>query len=160
MIMESSREFNQDLIVCFIDYSNAFDNVDHSVLWKTLRDMGFPEHLIPLLHNLYKYQEATVRTEQGETKPFTVEKGVRQGCILSLVLFNPYAENVMRETGIEEAEDGVWIGGRKLNNLRYANDITFLAEDEESMKVLIEKVRFPCDFLEITVCISTSLKPK
>ena len=100
--MERAREYNQDIILCFIDYSKAFDSVDHAVLWNVLRDVGLPEHLITLLHSLYMDQEATV----GETKPFTVEKGVRQGCNLSSVLFNIYAEHIMREAGMDEAEEG------------------------------------------------------
>jgi len=95
-LIERSLEFNQDQLLCFIDYSKAFDNMDHSVLWKTLRDI---EELIQLLHSLYQNQEATVRTEQGETKPFTVEKGVRQGRIFFPILINLYVENVMRKGG-------------------------------------------------------------
>src|SRR5271163_2400691 len=140
-IMERAREYNQDVYLCFIDYSKAFDCVDHALLWNTLREMGFPKHLIVLLHNLYESQEATVRTVHGETESFGIGKGVRQGCILSPVLFNLYAERIMREAGIEEIDVGIRIGGRKLNNLRYADDVTLAAEAKEGIQTLISKVK-------------------
>jgi exonuclease III len=139
-IMERAREYHQDIFLCFIDYSKAFDCVDHALMWKTLREMGFPEHLIVLMHNLYENQEATVRTEHGETDSFGIGKGVRQGCILSPTLFNLYAERVMREAGLQDAEEGIRIGGRIINNLRYADDVTLAADKEIGMKNLIEKV--------------------
>jgi len=86
--------------------------------------MGIPEHLTSLLHSLYKDEVATVRTEHGETDTFTIGKGVRQGCILSPLLCNLYAENVMRQAGLDEAEEGIRIEGRRINNLRYADDTT------------------------------------
>lgn len=127
--------------MCFIDYSKAFDCVDHERMWNTLRDMGFPEHLIHLLHNLYDNQEAVVRTEFGDTENFGIGKGVRQGCILSPSLFNLYAERVMREAGVEESEAGIMIGGRKLNNLRYADDTTLLATKIPDLQSLIVNVQ-------------------
>jgi Reverse transcriptase (RNA-dependent DNA polymerase) len=141
-IMERAHEYNQAVYLCFIDYSKAFDCVDHARMWSTLRDMGFPEHLIALLHNLYDNQEATVRTEQGETESFGIGKGVRQGCILSPALFNLYAERVMREAGLdEEASEGIRIGGRTLNNLRYADDVTLATDKEGDMRTLFLKVQ-------------------
>ena len=98
--MEREHEYNQSVYLCLVDYSKAFDCVDHPVLWNTLREMGFPEHLIALMHNLYYNQIATVRTEQGETESFGIRFGVRQGCILSPKLFNLYAEKVMRQAGV------------------------------------------------------------
>jgi len=137
---ERAREYNQGVFLCFIDYSKAFDCVDHETMWNTLRRMGIPEHLISLLHNLYDKQTATVRTEHGDTEQFGIGKGVRQGCILSPMLFNLYAERVMREAGLEDSEVGVRVGGRVLNNLRYADDTTLAAETEEGLRKLIQDV--------------------
>jgi len=109
-------------------------------MWITLREMRILEHLKSLLHSLYKDQVATVRMEHGETDTFTIGKEVRQGCILSLLLFNQYAENVMRQAGLDEAEEGVRIGGRRINNLRYADDTKLLASTEDHLQTLIRKV--------------------
>ena len=114
--MEKAREHQKDLYMCFIDYKKAFDCVDHERLWVILRDMGVPVHLIVLLRRLYTNQEATVRTEFGETDNIDIGKGVRQGCILSPLLFNIYAENIMIEA-LEEWERGISIGGRMVTNL-------------------------------------------
>ena len=102
----------------------AFDYVDHSKLWKILKEMGIPDHLTCLLRNLYAGQEATVRTGHGTTDWFQIGKGVRQGCILSPCLFNFYAEYIMRNAGLEEAQAGIKTAGRNINNLRYADDTT------------------------------------
>ena len=102
--MEKAREFQKSIYFCFIDYANAFDYVDHNKLWKILKDMGIPDHLICLLRNLYAGQEATVRTRHGTTDWFQIGKGIYQGCILSLCLFNFYAEYIMRNAGLEEAQ--------------------------------------------------------
>ena len=125
-LMESMREYQQDVYMCFIDYTKAFDSVDHDTLWAVLLKLGVQPHLIRLMRNLYKNQEAAVRTEHGDTDWFGVEKGVRQGRILSPYLFNLYAEYVMREAGLQECTQGVRIGGRVVNNLRYADDTTLL----------------------------------
>ena len=109
---------------CFIDYAKAFDCVDHNKLWKILKKMGIPDHLTCLLRNLYAGQEATVRTGHGTTDWFQIGKGVCQGCILSPCLFNLYAEYIMRNAGLEEAQPGIKIGGRNINNLIYADDTT------------------------------------
>src|SRR5258708_26560279 len=101
--MERSREYRQDVILCFIDYSKAFDCVDHEVLWVNLKEMGVPEHLILLLRGLYSQQQAVVRTAVGETERFNIGKGVRQGCILSPYLFNMYSECIMRAAELHEA---------------------------------------------------------
>jgi len=140
-LMERSREYNEDVYMCFIDYSKAFDCVDHAVLWSTLRDMGCPGHLVHLLSCLYDGQEATVRTEYGETEWFPIGKGVRQGCIVSPSLFNIYAEGIMRGAGLEEIEDGVRIGGRIINNLRYADDVTLMGRSEESLRKILSRVK-------------------
>ena len=104
---------------CFIDYAKAFDCVDHNKLWKILKEMRNPDPLTCLLRNLYAGQEATFRTGYGTTDWFQIGKGVCQVCILSLCLFNLYAEYIMRNTGLEEAQAGIKIAGRNINNLRY-----------------------------------------
>ena len=135
---ESSRKTS---IFCFIDYAKAFDCVDHNKLWKILKEMGIPEHLTCFLRNLYVGQEATVRTGHGTTDWFQIGKGVHQGCILSLCLFNLYAEYIMRNPGLKEAQAGIKIAGRNINNLRYADDTTLMAESEEELKSPLMKMK-------------------
>ena len=139
--MEKAREFQKNIYFCFIDYAKAFDCVAHSKLWKILKEMGIPDHLTCLLRNLYAGQEATVRTGHGTTDWFQIGKGVRQGCILSPYLFNLYAEYIMRNAGLEEAQTGIKTARRNLNNLRYADDTTLMAESEEELKSLLMKVK-------------------
>ena len=134
---ESSKK---NIYFCFIDYAKAFDCVDHNKLWKILKEMGIPDHLTCLLRNLYAGQEATVRTGLGTTDWFQIGKGVPQGCILSPCLFNLYAEYIMRNNGLKEAQAGIKIAGRHINNLRYADDTTLMAESEE-LKSLLMKVK-------------------
>ena len=110
-------------------------------MWKILKEMGIPDHLTCLLRNLYAGQEATVRTRHGTTDWFKIGKGIRQGCILSPCLFNLYAEYFMRNAGLDEAQAGIKIAGRNINNLRYANDTTLMAESEEEQKNLLVKVK-------------------
>ena len=116
-IIEKSREFQRTIYSCFIDYAKAFDCVDHNKLWKTLQEMGIPDHLTCLLRNLYAVQEVIVRTGHGTIDWFQIEKGVRQGCILSPCLFNLYAEYIMRNAGLDEAQAEIKIAGRNINNL-------------------------------------------
>ena len=111
-IIEKAREFQKDIYFCFIDYAKAFDCVDHNKLWQILKEMGIPDHLTFLLRNLYAGQEATVRTGHGITDWFQIGKGVCQGCILSIYLFNLYAEYVIRNAGLEEAQVGIKIARR------------------------------------------------
>src|SRR5574342_181906 len=139
-IMEKAREFQKNIYFCFMDYAKAFDCVDHNKLWKILKEMGIPDHLICLLRNLYAGQEATVRTGHGTTDWFQIGKGVCQGCILSPCLFNLYAEYIMRNTGLDEAQAGMKIAGRNINNLRYADNTSLMAEGEE-LKSLLMKVK-------------------
>ena len=139
-IIEKAREFQKNIYFCFIDYAKAFDCVDHNKLWKTLKEMGIPDLLTCLLRNLYAGQEATVRIGHG-TDWFQIGKGVRQGCISSPCLFNLYAEYNMRNTGLEEAQAGIKIAGRNINNLRYADYPTLMAESEEELKSLLMKVK-------------------
>ena len=105
-IMEKARDLQKNIYFCFIDYAKAFDCVDHNKLWKILREMGIPDQLTCLLRNLYAGQKATVRTRHGPMDRFQIGKGVRQGCILSPCLFNFYAEDIMRNAGLEEAQAG------------------------------------------------------
>ena len=116
--MEKEREFQKDIYFCFIDYAKAFDCVDHNKLWKILKEMGISDHLTCLLRSLYAGQEATVRTGHGTTDWFRIGKGVHQGCMLSPCSFNLYAEYIMRNAGLEEAQAGIKIAGRSINNLR------------------------------------------
>ena len=115
--------------------------MDHNKLWKILTKIGIPDHLTGLLRNLYAGQEATVRTGHGTTDWFQIGKGVHQGCILSPCLFNLYAEYIMRNAGLDEAQAGIKIAGRNINNLRYADDITLMAGSEEELKSLLMKVK-------------------
>ena len=135
-IMEKAREFQKNMYFCFIDYAKAFDCVDHNKLWKILQELGIPDHLTYLLRNLYAGQEATVRTGHGTTDWFQIGKGVCQGCILSHCLFNLYAEYIMRNAGLEEAQAGIKIAWRNINNLRYVDDTSLMAESEEELKNL------------------------
>ena len=139
-IIEKAREFQRNIYFCFIDYAKTFDCMDHNKLWKILKEMGIPDHLTCLLRNLYAGQEATVRTGHGTTGWFQIGKGVHQGCILSPCLFNLYAE-YMRNAGLEEAQAGIKIAWRNINNLRYADDTTLMAESEEELKSLLMKVK-------------------
>ena len=125
----------------FIDYAKAFDCVDHNKLWKILKEMGIPDHQPRLLRNLYAGQEATVRTGHGPTDWFQIGEGVCQGCILSPFLFNLYAEYIMRNAGLEEAQAGIKIAGRNINNLRDTDDTTLMAESEEELKGLLMKMK-------------------
>ena len=140
-VMEKAREFQKNIYFCFIDYAEAFDCVDHNKLWKILKEMGTPDHLTCLLRNLYIGQEATVRTGHGTTDWFQIGKGVCQGYILSPCLFNLYTECIMRNAGLEEAQAGIKIAGRNVNNLRYADDTTLMAESEDELKSLLMKVK-------------------
>ena len=129
-IIKKARELQKNIYFCFIDYAKAFDSVDHNNLWKILQEMGLPDHPTCLLRNLYAGQEATVRTGHGIIDWFHIGKGVCQGCILSPCLFNLYAEYIMRNTGLDEAPAGSKIVGRNINNFRYADDSTLIAESE------------------------------
>ena len=135
-VIAARRGFQKNIYFCFIDYAKAFDCVDHNTLWKTLKEMGTPDHLTCLLRNLYAGQEATVRTGHGTTDWFQIGKGVCPGCILSPCLFYFYAEYIMRNAVLEEAQAGIKIARRNINNLRYADDTTLMAESEEELKSL------------------------
>ena len=138
---QKSKRVPENIYFCFIDYAKAFDCVDRNKLWKILKEMGIPDHLTCLLRNLYTGQEAIVRTDYGTTDWFQIGKGVRQGCILSLCLFNLYAEYIMRNAGLEEAQAGIKTAGRNINNLRYVDNTTLMAESEEELKSLLMKVK-------------------
>ena len=140
-IIKRAREFQKNIYFCFIDKAKAFDCVDHNILWEILKEMGIPDHLTCLLRNLYAGQETTVRTRQGTTDWFQIGQGVCQGCILSPCLFNLYAEYIMRNSGLDEAQDGIKISRRNINNLICADDTTLMAESEEDPKSLLIKVK-------------------
>ena len=138
-IIKKAREFQKN--ICFIDYAKAFDCVDHNKLWKILKEMGIPDHLTCPLRNLYAGQEATVRTGHGTTDWFQISKGVRQGCLLSPCLFNLYAEYILQNAWLDEAQAGIKIARRNINNLRYADNTTLMAESKEELKSLVMKVK-------------------
>ena len=140
-IIEKAREFQKNIYFCFIDYAKAFDCVDHNKLWKIPKEMGIPDHLTCLLRNLYAGQEAVVRTGHRTTDWFQIGKGVCQGCIFSPCLFNLYAEYIMQNARLDEAQAGIKVTGRNINNLRYADDTTLMAESEEELKNLLMKVK-------------------
>ena len=134
-----NQEFQKNTYFCFIDYAKAFDCVDHNKLWKILQEMGIPDHLTCLLRKLCVGQEATVRTGHRITNWFQIGKEIRQGCILSPCLFNLYAEYIMQNAGLDEAQTAIKIAGRNINNLRYADDSTLMAESKEELKSLLVK---------------------
>ena len=138
-IIEKAREYQKNIYFCFIDYAKAFDCVDQNKLWKI--EMVILDHMTSLLRNLYADQQATVRTGHGTTDWFQIGKEVHQGCISSPCLFNLYADYIMRNAGLEEAQAGIKIARRNINNLRYANDTIFMAESEEQLKSLLMKVK-------------------
>ena len=140
-ITEKAREFQKDIYFCFIDYTKAFDCMYYNKLGKILKEMGIPDHLTCLLRNLYADQEAIVRTGQGTTDWFQIGKGVHQGCVLSPCLFNLYAEYIKQNARLDEAKAGIKIAGRNINNLRYADATTLMAESEEEIKSLLRKVK-------------------
>ena len=137
-IIEKAREFQKNIYLCFIHYVKAFDCVDHNKLWKILQEMGIPDYLTCLLRNLYAGQKATVRTRHGTTDWFQIGKGVRQRCMLSPCSFNFYAEYIMWNARLEEAQAGSKIAGRNISNLRYADDTTLMAESKEELKSLLK----------------------
>ena len=134
-IIKIAREFQKNIYFCFIDYAKALDCVDQNKLWKILKEMGIPDHL----RNLFAGQEATVRTEH-RTDWFQTGKGVHQGCILSPWLYNLYAEYTMQYARLDEAQAAIKIDGRNVNNLRYANDTTLMAESKD-LKSLLMKMK-------------------
>ena len=140
-IIKKAREFQKNIYFCFIDYAKAFDCVDHNKLWKILQKMEIPDNPTCLLRNLYSVQEAIVRTGRWATDWFQIGKGVCQVCVLSPCLFNLYAEYIMRNAGLEEAQAGIKIAGRNISNLKCAVDTTLMAESEEELKSLLMKVK-------------------
>ena len=139
-IIEKTREFQKQISISALLTMPKPLTVNHNKLWKILKEMGIPDHLTCLLRKLYAGQEATVRTGHGTTDWFQIGKGGRQGCILSPCLFNLYTEYILRNAGLEEAQAGIKISGRNINNLRYADDTTLMAESEEELKSFLMKV--------------------
>ena len=138
---EDKYQEEKNIYFCFIDYTKAFDCVDHNKLWKILKEMEIPDHLTCLLRNLYAGQQVTVRNGHGTTDWFQIGNRVCQGCILSSCLFNLFAEYTMQNEGLYEAQAGIKIVGRNINNLRYADDTTLMAESQEELKSLLMKVK-------------------
>ena len=156
-ITEKAREFQQDICFCFINLSKAFDCVDHNKLWKVLKEMGIPDHLTCLLRNLYAGQETTVRTGHGTTDWFQIGKGVHQGHILSPCFFNFYAEYIMRNAWLDEAQAGIKIARRNINNLREADDTTLMAESKEELKSLLMKVKEESEKAKMKIMASSPI---
>ena len=140
-IIETARKFQKNVYFCFIDYAKAFDCVNHNKLWKILQEMGISDPLTCLLRNLYAGQEATVRTGHGTTDWFQIGKGIHQGCILSPCLFHFCAEYIMQNAGLDEAQTGIKIARRNINNITYEDDTNLMAESEEELKSLLMKVK-------------------
>ena len=145
-IRKKAREFQKTFYFCFIDYSKAFDCVYHNKLWKILKEMGISDHLTCLLRNLYAGQEATVKTGHGITDWFQIGKGVCQGCILSPCLFKLYAEHIMQNVRLDEAQAGIKFSRRNINNLRYADDTTLMAESESASGSVVSDSLPPMDY--------------
>ena len=138
-IIKKAREFRKNIYFFFIDYAKAFDCVDHNKLWKVIKEMRIPDHLTCLLRNLYAGQEARVRTRHEKRDWFQIRKGVHQGCILSPCLFNLYAEYIMQNVGLDEAQAGIKIAERNFNNLKYTDDTTLMLESKEKFNILLMK---------------------
>ena len=154
-LFKRAREFQKNIYFCFIDYAKAFDCVDHKKLSKILKKMGIPDHLTCLLRNLYAGQEATVRTGHGTSNWFQIGNGVHQGCILSPCFFNLYAEYIMRNAGLEEAQTGIKIARRNINNLRYAGNTTLMADSEE-LKSFLMKVEWESEKVGLKLNVQKS----
>ena len=129
-IIKKARDFQKNIYLCFIDYTKAFDCVGHDELWKILKEMQIPDHLTCLLRNLYAGQEATVRTGHGTIDWFQIRKGICQDCILSPCLFNLYAECIMGNAGLDEAQAAIQIARRNIVNLRYTDGTSLMAESK------------------------------
>ena len=140
-ITEKARKFQKKASNFCIDDTKAFDCVDNNKLWNVLKELGIPIHLTCLLKNLYSGQEAQVRTRCGTMDLFKIRKGICQACILSPCLFNSYAEYIMRYARLDEPQAGIKIARRNINNLRYADDTTLMAERKEELKSLLMKVQ-------------------
>ena len=140
-IIEKARELQKNIYFCFTDYAKIFDCVVHRKLWKFLKDLGIPDHLTCLLRNLYAAQAATVRTRHETMDWFQVGEEVCQGCILSPCLFNLYAEYIMPNARLVEAQPGIKIAKKNINNLRYADDTTLMAASEKELKSLLMNVK-------------------
>ena len=141
MLQMKTREYYARCHYFPFGYTKAFDCVDHNKLRKILKEVGIPDHLMCPLRNLCAGQEATVRTGHGTTDWFQIEKGLCQGCILSPCLYNLYAEYIRQNAGLDEAQDGINLARRNINNLRYADDTTVMAESEEELKSLLMRVK-------------------
>ena len=140
-IIEKARKFQKNIYFYFIDYVNGFNCVDHNKLWKILQEMEVPDHLTCFLRNLYAGQEATVRTGHETADSFRIRKRVPQVCILSPCLFSLYAEYITWNAGLDKAQAGIQNAGRNINNLRYSDDTTLIAESQEELKNLLMKVK-------------------
>ena len=140
MVLEKNRERGNDVFLCFIDYSTAFDTVAHDILWNDMHKMGFPTHIILLIKALYDQQKAAVRTSYGLTEWFEIGQGVRRACIISPHLFNIYAEAIMRNA-LENFEGSITVGGHKITNLRYADDVVLIAGSLEELQDLVNRVK-------------------
>ena len=140
-IIKKAREFQKNIYFCIIDYAKAFDCMDYNKLWKILKEVRIMDRLTGLLRNLFAGQEAIIRTGHGTTRWFQIRKGVRQGYVLSPCLFNLYAEYIMRNAELDEAQAGIKIAGRNSNNVRYADDTTLMAESEEELNGLLMRMK-------------------
>jgi len=149
-IIEKARQFQKNVYLCFITYAKYFDCVDHDKLWKTLREMGIPDRLTCLLG-----QGATVRTLYGTTDWFKIKKGIQQGRLLPPCLFNLYTEHIMRNAGLDDLQAGLKTGRRNINNLRYADDTTLMAESEKELKSLLMRVKDESEKVGLRLNIKT-----
>ena len=140
-IIKTARELEKNICICFIDYCKSSDCVDPNKWWKILKEMGIPDHLTCFLRNLHAGQEGTVRTDCGTTDWLKIGKLVHQGCILSPGLFNSYAKYILQNAGLDEAQARIKIHSRNINNLRYADDTTPIADIKEELESLLIKVK-------------------
>ena len=140
-IIEKAREFQKNIHLFFIHYAKVFDCVDHNKWWKALKEMWLSDHVTCLLRNLYVGQEVTVRTLYGTTDWLRIEKGVWQGCLLPPCLFNLYPEHIMRNVRLDELQAGIKVHGWNINNLRYVDDTTLMAESKEDLKSLLMRAK-------------------
>ena len=139
-IIKKARQLQKN-IFCFLDYAKVFDCVNHNKQWAILKEIGIPDYLTCLLRNLYVGEVTTVRTGQRITNWFQIRKGVYQGCIMSCCLFHLYVEYIMQNAGLDEAQAGIKTAKRNINNLRYADDTTLMAESKEELKIILMKVK-------------------